>query len=294
MVGCKARYAIIVILLASQVGRAQYDTAAVKRFTTAVVSAEVAALSGLYFLWFADYPQSGFHFINDSRQWEQVDKFGHAFSTYQVTRLTNDVYRHYGVERNSALKRSALLSASFITAVEIMDGFSAGWGFSVSDLGANLSGIALFAGQDVLWGEQRIQLKFSYSPTDYASMRPDVLGSNAIESLLKDYNGQTYWLSSSPHSFGWEKWPKWLMVSAGYGADGMIAGSRLDNQQTSYPEVTRQRQLYFSLDVDLTQIKTRQRWLNTLFDALGVLKVPAPTLMWNSGTGTVRLYPIYF
>jgi hypothetical protein len=294
MVGRKARYALILLFLSTLVARAQYDTTAVKRFTTAAVGAEVAALSGLYFLWFTDYPQSGFHFINDSRQWEQVDKLGHAFSTYQITHLTHYVYRHFGMDRKRAVFRSVLLSTSFITAVEVMDGFSAEWGFSISDFGANLSGVALFAGQSMLWDEQRIQLKFSYFPTDYAELRPNVLGSNAIESLLKDYNGQTYWLSSSPNRFGWESWPDWLMLSVGYGADGMIAGSRTDGNQLTYPNITRQRQVYLSLDVDLTQIKTRQKWLNAFFDALGVLKVPAPTLQWNSGTGTLRFYPIYF
>jgi len=294
MAGCKTRYAVVFFLITTFVATAQYDTTAVKRFTTAAVGAEVAGLTGLYFLWYADYPQSGFHFIDDSRQWEQVDKLGHSFSTYQITRLTHNVYRYYGMERNPALIRSILLSTSFITAVEVMDGFSAEWGFSVSDFSSNLAGVALFAGQSLLWDEQRIQMKFSYFPTDYAQQRPNVLGSNAVESLLKDYNGQTYWLSSSPHSFGWDKWPDWLMLSVGYGADGMLAGSRTDANQLMHPDLIRQRQFYFSLDVDLSQIKTRQKWLNTFFDALGVLKVPAPTIQWNSGSGNIRVYPIYF
>jgi hypothetical protein len=35
----------------------------------------------------------------------------------------------------------------------------------------------------------------------YAQYRPNVLGSSLAEQILKDYNGQTYWLSVNLHSF---------------------------------------------------------------------------------------------
>jgi hypothetical protein len=59
------------------------------------------------------------------------------------------------------------------------------------DIIANASGTALF----VLWKEQRITPKFSFHTTQYAQYRPNVLGSSLAEQMLKDYNGQTYWLS---------------------------------------------------------------------------------------------------
>jgi hypothetical protein len=55
-----------------------------------------------------------------------------------------------------------------------------------------------FAGVAV---ERAITPKFSFHLTDYASKRPDVLGSNLPERIIKDYNGQTYWLSVNLHSF---------------------------------------------------------------------------------------------
>ncbi len=43
--------------------------------------------------------------------------------------------------------------------------------------------------------------------------------------LLKDYNGQSYWLSFNVFSFlDIEKIPKWLYLSLGYGGEGMISG----------------------------------------------------------------------
>ena len=37
------------------------------------------ALIGLNQLWYADYPKSDFHFINDNAQWMQMDKVGTSF-----------------------------------------------------------------------------------------------------------------------------------------------------------------------------------------------------------------------
>jgi hypothetical protein len=62
-------------------------------------------------------------------------------------------------------------------------------------------GTALFVSQELLWKEQRITPKFSFHTTQYAQYRPNVLGSSLAEQMLKDYNGQTYWLSVNLHSF---------------------------------------------------------------------------------------------
>jgi hypothetical protein len=61
--------------------------------------------------------------------------------------------------------------------------------------------------------------KFSFHTTQY-QYRPNVLGSSLAEQMLKDYNGQTYWLSVNLHSFyKGSKIPKWLNLAIGYGAN---------------------------------------------------------------------------
>jgi hypothetical protein len=48
--------------------------------------------------------------------------------------------------------------------------------------------------------------------------------------MLKDYNGQTYWLSVNLHSFyKGSKIPKWLNLAIGYGANGMLTGNGENN-----------------------------------------------------------------
>jgi hypothetical protein len=52
----------------------------------------------------------------------------------------------------------------------------------------------------------------------------------SLEQMLKDYNGQTYWLSVNLHSFyKGSKIPKWLNLAIGYGANGMLTGNGENN-----------------------------------------------------------------
>ena len=263
----------------------------------AVVLTEVSlgtlTLLGLDQLWYADYPRSKFHTINDSDEWLQMDKLGHAFSAYQLGKIGADVLSWSGVDKKDQLIYGATLGFTFLTAVEVLDGYSAEWGFSWSDMAANAAGTGLYVGQELLWQEQRILLKYSFHQTKYASQRPDKLGDGFKEEFLKDYNGQTYWLSANVNSFvKSSKLPKWLNVAFGYGADGMLTG-KTENVDNLFISQNRQRQFYFSLDVDLSKIKTNSRLLRSLFDVFNMIKVPFPTLEFNDKKG-VKFHYIYF
>jgi hypothetical protein len=167
-----------------------------------------------------------------------------------------------------------------------LDGFSSEWGFSFADLGANAAGSLMYIAQGLGWDEQRITLKYSFMQSDYSQYRPNVLGKNLTENLLKDYNGQTYWLSVNLSSFMKEdtRLPKWLNVAVGYGADGMTGGDfnppyiDHDGNQIYFD---RYRQYYLSLDVDLTRIKTKSKVLKTFFNTIGFIKIPAPALEFS-------------
>ncbi|MBO6606825.1 DUF2279 domain-containing protein [Psychroserpens sp.] len=250
-------------------------------------------LVGLDQLWYADFPRTNFRTIDDSDEWLQMDKYGHVFSAYQLGRIGANALEWSGVRKEDQLIYGATLGLGFLTAVEIFDGFSAEWGFSWSDMAANGLGAGLFIGQELLWDEQRISLKYSFHQTRFADQRQDKLGDGLLEEMLKDYNGQTYWLSANVHSFfKTSKIPKWLNVAVGFGADGMLTGRNeiVDNFMTSQQ---RQRQFYLSLDIDFTRIQTDSRFLKTLFDVLNLIKVPFPTIEYNSKNG-VKLHYIYF
>lgn len=273
------------------------DTLNKKRLKTLVISEAAigtAALIGLNQIWYADYPRSDFHFINDNAEWLQMDKAGHVFSTYHLAGFGANALKWSGASRKSQLVYGSTLGLAFMTTVEVFDGFSANWGASLGDVAANVSGTALFVSQELLWKEQRIVPKFSFHTTEYASARPNVLGSSLQEQILKDYNGQTYWLSANIHSFTKSKViPKWLNVAVGYGAEGMITGDDEFVNTVFLPESKRYRQFYLSLDVDLTKIETKSHFVKTILTVFNTIKIPAPTLEIK-GSGGSKFHLLYF
>ena len=273
------------------------DTVNLPRKNTVYISEAAflgGTLVGLNQLWYKDYPKSSFHFIDDNDDWLQMDKAGHLFSTYHLGRFGAESLAWSGATKKQQLVYGATVGFAFMSVVEVFDGFSSEWGASWGDVTANAAGTGLYVSQELLWKEQRIIPKFSFHNTKYASLRPNTLGSSWNEQILKDYNGQTYWLSINLYSFAkGSKIPKWLNIALGYGADGMISGTN----ETVPPELValnhRTRQFYFSLDADLTKIKTNSHVLKTIFSVFNTIKVPAPTLE-VSQFGGLKGHFIYF
>jgi len=257
------------------------DTLNASRQKALIISeASIAGITliGLNQLWYADYDRSKFHTINDNDEWMQMDKFGHLFTSYQLGRFGADALNWSGTSKKNQLISGSTLGFGFLTAVEVFDGFSKEWGFSWGDVFANGLGTSLYVGQELLWHEQRISVKFSFHQTKYASQNPDKLGSNFQEQILKDYNGQTYWLSANLHAFFKKSnIPKWINIAFGYGANGMLNGSKdIDNQLLTNSQ--RYHQYYLSFDVNLNNIKTDSHFLKTVLSVLNSIKVPFPTL----------------
>ncbi len=258
-----------------------------KRKLTLGVSTVALASGSLIYLnqvWFQQYKTSKLHSFNDNEEWFQMDKCGHTFTNYQTGRLMMEAMNWAGYSTKKQLIIGGLSGFTYMTVIELMDGFSDGWGFSWGDVSANALGSGFAIGQKILWKEQRIQIKFSYYNSKYAKYNPKLLGESATTQFLKDYNGQIYWLSINPSSFMKKenKFPKWLNLAFGYGANGMI-GAR-DNSILTKDEngnsiyFNRYRQSYFSLDVDLTRIKTKSKILKSVFSCLNSIKIPFPNL----------------
>ncbi len=274
------------------------DTLNTKRrnavYITEAAAASVA-LIGLNQLWYADFKRSSFHTINDNSEWLQMDKAGHVISSYYIGKMGMNALDWAGQPKKNQLIYGATLGFAFLSAVEVLDGFSEEWGFSTGDLVANAAGTGLLIGQEVLWNEQRILLKYSFHTTSYPSRRPNLLGENFLEQTLKDYNGQTYWLSANLWSFNKKsKIPKWLNIAFGYGAEGMISANEDIFINTIFlPEQKRFRQYYISFDIDLTKIKTRSKLLKTVFSTINFIKIPAPTFEITS-QGRSKFHLLYF
>lgn len=260
-----------------------------KRFV--LVTGTEAALYGgsliaLNELWYKDYPRSSFHFFDDSREWLQMDKIGHLTTAYYIGRVGIDLMKWSGVERKKAIWYGGMLGSLYQSTIELLDAYSTQWGFSVGDFAANTAGSLLVVGQELYWDEQRIVLKYSFQQSSYAKYRPALLGSDWKENLLKDYNGQTYWLSINPFSFMKKEtiFPKWLNIAVGFGAEGMIGGNfnpPVFDANMNQLYFDRYRQFYLSLDADLTRIKVKSKFLKTLFKTIGFIKIPAPAIEFS-------------
>lgn len=253
------------------------------------------SLIGLNQLWYADYPREPFHFFDDNEEWMQMDKVGHALTSYSLARLSAGAYRWAGVPARRARWYGVLTPMLYLSGIEMLDGFSSGWGFSWGDCVANASGGALFLAQDAFWGEQRVQMKFGFRKSEFAQYRPNLLGSTWTEQLLKDYNGQTYWLSVNVASFlrADTRFPRWLNAAVGYGAGGMTGGSSnpvLCNAQGSCVQFTRYREWYLSADIDLTKLPVKRRWLKVVCNSFGWVKIPAPALVIANGDVSLGIW----
>ncbi len=244
----------------------------------------VATMGYLSFSWY-ESAGTGFRWFNDGEEWYGLDKLGHIFSSYHVSYNLSDALEWAGYNNPQYL--AAGLSFAGVGMVEVLDGFAPGYGASAYDLIANTAGIGLFLVQYNM-KSPLIVPRFSFQHTPYAAERPSLLGQSWYDRWLKDYNGQTYWMSIQPGSiFG--DWPGWLTVDIGYGAYGMVAAR---NEQSVARGFTPGTEWYLSPGINWGYFKTLYPKLTPLLRILNMLKMPLPTLGWRNGSLT--FYPLYF
>lgn len=254
-----------------------------KRLRTVLIGTGLTYSMSLIVLnevWYKEQGKTDFHFFNDNSQWNQVDKIGHFYTAYQLSSIGKQMFLWTKMsERKSAIWGSVMSQALMIP-IEVMDGFAVDYGFSWGDIAANLLGSGFFLSQELGWNGQKIKTKFSFHRTEYANLRPEVLGDGFFEELLKDYNGQTYWLSFDIYSIANNnsKIPKWVNIALGYGAEGMVYAREDENNENGYESY---RQYYVGIDFDLSHIKTRSKFLNSLLFVADMVKLPAPALEFN-------------
>jgi len=251
------------------------------------------SMVGLSNTWYKDIPKSKFHTFDDSNNWLQMDKAGHIYAANKIALLTGNSFRWSGMQVKTAALLGTAISLGYQTTLEFLDGYSAEWGFSWSDVAANMFGAGFYLGQELLWSEQHFLLKFSAHPTEFAALRPSVLGSTFAERLLKDYNGQTYWLSFNPTKFIRDsRFPAWLCLSLGYSAHAKILGDQNTFTDLTGKTYFAQREFLLSLDIDFGRIPVKRPWLKTILRQLNYVKIPFPALLLRDGQLTA--VPLFF
>lgn len=275
---CLALALLLYLVLSHLPLRAQHDSTAVdrKKFTRILVASGAGYTAGLLTLnhvWYKNTERQSFRFFDDNAEWKQVDKVGHLYTSFVLSDVASTLLTNTGFPARRSDLIGAISGFLFTVPIEILDGYSDGYGASWGDVVADAAGPAFFIGQKLLWREIRIRPKFSFHQTGYAPMRPELLGDALLSEIVKDYNGQTYWLSVDVDKF--TPFPRWLNFAFGYGAHDMIYARDGENRDHGFSPF---RQYYLAVDIDLSAIKTRSKVVKTLLYIAGNIRLPAPAL----------------
>ena len=271
---------------------AQKDSSSVdrKKLKTLIISSAVgytAGLATLNHLWYKNTERQSFRFFNDNAEWKQVDKAGHFFNSFLLSDISSRALQSANVKSTKSDIVGALSGFLLTVPIEIFDGFSDGYGASVGDVVADAAGPVFFLGQKFAWGQVRIHPKLSFQRTGYPRLRPELLGDNLLSEIVKDYNGQTYWLSFDIDKF--TPFPRWLNLAVGYGVHDMIYARDAQNHQHGFNPY---RQYYVALDIDLTGIQTRSKWVKALLYMVNTVRLPAPAI--ELSRRQTKFHPFYF
>ncbi|MCB9255806.1 MAG: DUF2279 domain-containing protein [Chitinophagales bacterium] len=267
--------------------------------------AYAGTMTGLNFIWYSNSTRAKFHFFNDAREWQQVDKLGHFHTSYFETVLSTQMLRWAGVKNKKASIYGALMGFTFQSSIEIFDGFSDKWGASLSDIAFNALGTGLALSQNLVWGEQRIRSKYSFHQVKHSDAQleeraTDLYGNGKVERLIKDYNSLAIWLSITPSRFMKNPRPStsWLALSVGYAGANMYGG--FDNSWEDdngnlidRNDIEQYRRFFFSLDVDFEQIPAKKHGWKTLLMVMNIVKAPFPAMEFNT-KGEVIFHPMFY
>src|SRR5690606_16525712 len=140
-------------------------------------------------VWYKNTDRQSFRFFNDNAEWKQLDKVGHFYACFYWREVPARTVRRYGMSDKEAGHTGALTGFAAMLPIELLDGYSDGYGASAGDVIADAAGPAFYLTQKLIWKEIRVRPKFSFHRTGYAPLRPSLLGDNLFSELVKDYNG---------------------------------------------------------------------------------------------------------
>ncbi len=265
-----------------------------KKFAPYSVGAiSLGCIGGVYLyvnqVWWKDDIQK-FHFdwSRDYRYANNLDKMGHFMGGL----ITADAYFDARTWLRMTDKQAAWWGFGVGTflqlAVEIKDGFSPNFGYSLGDMTAGSFGALqpMLRLKSSFFRNTDIKASYWQHTTRYFDRR----GIKVIPFHLDDYLNQTYWMSTSLRYLTnnrFEKIPDWLSLAFGWGIEAKSWDTNpLDPGTGGKPE------FYLSLDINLVKLikPKRQFWIQTL-KRLNYIKFPMPTLQL---TQKPKLWGVYF
>ena len=268
----------------------------IKIINIGVPSAAVISLVGINEVWYKNYARSDFHFFDDLKEWNGMDKIGHACTSYQLNKISHSLFKKNNIKK--PLLKSSVYTFGYMLGVELLDGYSTEWGFSIYDVIGNGLGTILYTIQERKFKNQPFKIKFSSHKSTYASCRPSLLGENRLQQILKDYNGQTYWLTFNYNEL-WNKRIKlfdYIDFAFGYSIDGFTGGhnnpeiSSCNCLISNCNNLNRTSQFIFSVDLNTSKIKNKHPILGKFLLPFDIVKIPFPAFILNNSKNFKLIY----
>ena len=194
---------------------------------------------------------SGFHFEKDcwfcrDAHAGGMDKAGHMFTGYLVTDLLAQRILANSNDPAGAEITAGIYAMTYMTGIEVLDGFTKKYGFSTWDLTADAIGVALGVARNVVPGmREKIDFRIMYTPVSYE--RPDV-GPTHMQ-FIPPYNRTRYIAALKASGFeSLRETPlRYLELHAGFDARGYSSRE----QKLGYP---REQNLYVGIGLNLNEL----------------------------------------
>ena len=252
-----------------------------------VASLTLIAYGAAYWLVFEkgwwDDEKSHFHFENDFDYAMNLDKFGHFAAGVILGESFYEGYRWAGASEFQSYLFAGLSAMMTHVAIDVKDGYSPEWGFSIFDVLSGTLGGFLPMAERYIPVFKYVDLKWSYWINTKAYYRQSETGV-----FTDDYCNQTFWASFKPYRLlpnaAREYYPSWLAIAAGLSIDEKVF--------THEPHP--RREVYIALDYDLEAFRPQSRMARQVIKFLNYFKLPAPAVQVYPEFNWFLLYPIKF
>src|SRR6478672_9789540 len=77
--------------------------------------------------WYSHYDREKFHVFNDNPEWNQMDKLGHLWTTYHVSRVANEWWQWTGMSKKKSALLGGVSGMAYQGLIELQDGYSSKW-----------------------------------------------------------------------------------------------------------------------------------------------------------------------
>lgn len=253
----------------------------------AVASLTLIAYGAAYWLVFEkgwwDDERSHFHFENDFDYALNLDKFGHFAAGVMLGEGFYEGYRWAGTSEFQAYLFAGLSAMMTHVAIDVKDGYSPEWGFSIFDVLSGTIGGFYPMAERYIPIFKYIDLKWSYWINTKVYYRQSDTGI-----FTDDYVNQTFWASFKPYRLlpaaARQYYPSWLAVAAGLSIDEKVF------TREPHPR----REVYIALDYDLEAFRPQSRMARQVIKFLNYFKLPAPAVQVYPEFNWFLLYPIKF